>query len=216
MKRKPRTYESEAIVVEYDANRCIHVKECVLGLPKVFDPERRPWIAPDRASVDEVAEVVRRCPTGALHYRTRVGEREQSVDPNRVTVASDGPLYMKGRLRIRTRDGKTFEETRAALCRCGASQNKPYCDGAHADAGFSDPATDIPSQLGTGESVDEQAPLDVTFEPDGPILVDGPVAVCGSDMSQVTGIRGALCRCGHAAAKPFCDGSHFAAGFQAD
>ena len=181
MKRTPRTYESEAIVVEYNANHVFTSKS---------------------ASSD-----CRRCST-------------QSVDlgshPNRVTVASDGPLYMKGRLRIRTPDGETFEETRVALCRCGTSQNKPYCDGAHADAGFSDPATDIPSQLGSGESVDDQAPLDVTFAPDGPILVDGPVAVCRSDTSQVTGIRGALCRCGHAAAKPFCDGSHFAAGFQGD
>ena len=69
MKKKPRVYEGRDITVEYDAARCIHVAECVKGLPAVFDPNRRPWVDPDAATADEIAAVVRRCPTGALHYR---------------------------------------------------------------------------------------------------------------------------------------------------
>ena len=71
MKRTPRTYESEAIVVEYDANRCIHVKECVLGLPKVFDPERRPWIAPEQGDGGFGRSALHERPSPDPHARRR-------------------------------------------------------------------------------------------------------------------------------------------------
>ena len=214
MKKKLRTYEADEVVVEYDAARCIHVEACVKGLPGVFDPARRPWIAPGLAPADAVAEVVRRCPTGALHYRRRTGAAESPPARTEARPAPDGPLYVHGRLRIRLPDGETKTETRVALCRCGASANKSYCDGAHGDAGFVDAATSVPARMAAGSSDD--AALDVSFAPDGPILVNGPVTVCGADASKTTGTRGALCRCGASETKPFCDGRHRAAGFKAD
>ena len=110
--------------------------------------------------------------------------------------------------------GETVEETRVALCRCGASTNKPYCDNSHTEMGFHDPATDIPQQLAAGDA--SESPLAVTFVPDGPVLVDGAVTVRGSDASEAVGVRGALCRCGASNTKPFCDGRHSAVRFQAD
>lgn len=214
MKRKVHTYEADELVVEYDAARCIHAAECVRGLPTVFDPKRRPWVAPALAPADAVAEVVRRCPTGALHYRHRTGEQEQHAEANEVQTAADGPLYLQGRLRMRLPDGETIEETRVALCRCGASENKPFCDNSHGDAGFRDTATNLPQQLAQGTV--EQRQVVVTFAPDGPILMDGPLTVRGADASTAEGVRGALCRCGESQTKPFCDGSHSGSGFQAD
>ena len=214
MKKTVHTYEAEGIVVEYDVARCIHVKACVQGLPLVFDPQRRPWIDPTLASVDAITDVVRRCPTGALRYRKQTGEQEQPADRNEVQTVADGPLYVQGRLDMQLSGDESVSETRMALCRCGASKNKPYCDNSHVEAGFHDPAANIPERLAEGPT--EKETLSVTFASDGPVLLDGPVAVCGADSSEAVGVRGALCRCGESATKPFCDGSHVAAGFAAD
>ncbi|MXY15597.1 MAG: hypothetical protein F4057_00095 [Acidobacteria bacterium] len=214
MKKTPRIYEADELVVEYDVTRCIHVEACVRGLPTVFDPSRRPWIAPGRATAEAVAQVVRRCPTGALHYRRPGGAPESPPQRTEVRPEPDGPLYVHGRLRIRLPAGETQVETRVALCRCGESANKPYCDGAHEAASFADAATNVPARLATGTSEDSE--VAVSFAPDGPILVDGPVTVRGADASETTGRRGALCRCGGSETKPFCDGRHKTVGFRAD
>src|SRR5690242_631670 len=65
-----KEYPGQGIVVTWEPARCIHVAACVRGLPQVFDPERRPWIVTDGVSGAEIAEVVRRCPSGALGYRS--------------------------------------------------------------------------------------------------------------------------------------------------
>lgn len=211
MKTKVRTYEGDGIAVDYDAGRCIHVAECVRGLRQVFDPERRPWIDATLAPADAIAEVVRRCPTGALHYR-RTDDEERPAERNEVRAAVDGPLYLSGQIELHLPEAGRIDETRVALCRCGASRNKPYCDNSHVAAGFHDSATSIPQQL--AEGVAERATVAVTFAPDGPVLLDGPLAVCGADASEAAGVRCALCRCGKSHAKPFCDGSHAAASNQ--
>jgi CDGSH-type Zn-finger protein/uncharacterized Fe-S cluster protein YjdI len=214
LKRTLRRYEADELVVTYDAARCIHVEACVRGLPAVFNPARRPWIAPAQAAADAVAQVVSQCPTGALHYERSGGVSEAAPPRTEVRPAPDGPLYMHGQLHVRLPAGQTTAETRVALCRCGVSANKPYCDGAHVDAGFRDPATGVMPRMGPETA--EQAAVTVTLAPNGPILVDGPVTVCGADASETTGVRGAFCRCGASETKPFCDGRHKAVGFQAD
>ena len=219
MKSRARSYESDEIVVDYDIARCIHVAECVRGLPQVFDPARRPWIDATLAPAEAIAEVVRRCPTGALHYR-RIDEEERPAERNEVRASADGPLYLQGRLDMHMPGGERIEETRVALCRCGASQNKPYCDNSHVAAGFHDAATHVPQRLADlGRlrlGIVETTAVSVAFAPDGPVLIDGPVAVCGSDASEAVGVKCALCRCGKSRAKPFCDGSHVAAGLGKD
>lgn len=135
---RARSYEGEGIVVRYELKRCIHAAECVRGLPTVFDPERRPWIEPGHADPDRVAEVVERCPTGALTYeRTDRAAAEPAPAEGCIDLVTDGPLHVRGRIELRDPDGDVlWTGTRAALCRCGASRNKPFCDNAHRDVGF--------------------------------------------------------------------------------
>ena len=216
MERKIRRYEADGIVVEYEIPRCIHAEECVHGLPEVFDPKARPWIQPTKASPDQVAEVVRRCPTGALRYRrTDGGAREEPPPVNSVRVEPDGPLYLSGRLRLHLPDGEVIEETRMALCRCGASKHKPFCDNSHLESGFSDAGRALEQRL--KPAADEaDGGLTVRLSQNGPILVEGPLRVVSSDGGLAEGGGGALCRCGHSSAKPYCDGAHKTAGFEAD
>jgi uncharacterized Fe-S cluster protein YjdI len=135
-----RHYANESIDISYDARRCIHAAECVRGLPAVFDTDRRPWILPSGASADAIAAVIERCPTGALHYTRRDGGAAESP-PEQVVIApvSGGPLYVRGLIQLRSADGSLIvEDTRLALCRCGQSQNKPFCDNSHLGTGFDD------------------------------------------------------------------------------
>ncbi|HEY0784091.1 MAG TPA: (4Fe-4S)-binding protein, partial [Thermoanaerobaculia bacterium] len=123
MSGKLHVYEGEAITVTYDAKRCIHFAECVHGLPEVFDTAKRPWIAADGAPADRVAEVVQRCPSGALHFtRKDGGAAEEAPAENVVTLSPDGPLRVHGTIEIEAADGTLLAtETRATLCRCGAA-----------------------------------------------------------------------------------------------
>lgn len=124
-----KAYTGERITVYFDANRCRHFAECVRGLPHVFDTSQRPWISPEGAPADQVADVIRRCPSGALHYTgTAVGEETPDV-PTTVTVVPGGPFLARGDLRI-VLGNETIAETRAALCACGRSGRQPFCDAA--------------------------------------------------------------------------------------
>ena len=150
MKQKMYAYESEDLVVEYDLIHCIHAEECVRGLPTVFDPSRKPWVDVSRARPDTVAQVIGECPTGALRYRVKhqSTEVEEPALQNTAEIVPDGPPYVAGELRLVVPGGDTVTETRVALCRYGESSNKPFCDGAHREAGFSDP--------GVGTRADER------------------------------------------------------------
>lgn len=227
--RRLRSYESHDIAVTYDARRCIHSAECVRGLSEVFDPDRVPWVDPDRADASAIAEVVERCPTGALHYRRKDGGSPEAPDTENVArVGPDGPIYVRGRIRIELPGGDVLDETRVAFCRCGASKDKPFCDGSHEQAGYRDsgaiqggrlvPLEELPDETaGDTEEAGTNAEV-VTFRcaPNGPLLVRGPLRVEGTDGSQSAGHKGALCRCGYSSTRPFCDGSHRDADFEAD
>jgi uncharacterized Fe-S cluster protein YjdI/CDGSH-type Zn-finger protein len=136
-----REYRTEQIVVAWEPRLCIHTGHCVRGLPAVFDPQARPWVALDAATADEVAAVVQRCPTGALHFRRLDGGPQEPV-PERTTITErpNGPLFVRGNIQIVGQAGQVIrEDTRVALCRCGHSGNKPFCDGSHRQAGFRTP-----------------------------------------------------------------------------
>jgi CDGSH-type Zn-finger protein len=108
-------------------------------------------------------------------------------------------------------DGVRF---RAALCRCGQSKSKPFCDNSHEEAGFKDYGA--VGDKGDGlES--EGGTLKVGHAPNGPLLLNGNFTiVAASGRKAWSGTKAALCRCGDSKNKPFCDGSHKDAGFQAD
>jgi uncharacterized Fe-S cluster protein YjdI len=132
-----RTYSNEAIEVHWEPRFCIHVQNCVRNLPGVFKADERPWVVLDGADAEAVAATVEQCPTGALHYRRLDGGAQECVpDETVVEPRPNGPLFVRGRLRIVGADGEVREDTRAVLCRCGGSANKPFCDGTHRRIGF--------------------------------------------------------------------------------
>ena len=139
-----RSYESEEVRVLWDATRCIHTAICLRRLPSVFDVKARPWVDLSGAPADEIAAAIRACPTGALRYAAREGVSDEEPDePTTVEVRPNGPLYLRGRLRIQAPGGRMIaEEYRVALCRCGASENKPFCDNSHRLIGFRDAGLD--------------------------------------------------------------------------
>lgn len=212
---KEHHYDTADITVRYNATRCIHARECVRGLPSVFDTARRPWITPDGTKPDEIAEVIMRCPTGALHFeRNDDGTQEPMPDHNEVDVVANGPLYARGELDILRPDKTTIlVDTRIALCRCGGSKNKPFCDNSHIailfSAGGNGNDGPLEQSLATGEK------LKVVPSENGPFLVNGPLEI--RDPEGTTIYRGtdtALCRCGGSSNKPFCDGTHEKIGFR--
>ncbi|MCW2601220.1 MAG: hypothetical protein JWM02_3049 [Frankiales bacterium] len=132
-----RTYRGRDVEVSFDRDLCIHVGACLAGLPEVFELHRTPWIQPDAANAEIVAEVVRRCPSGALRYRRLDGGAdEQPASPTTVTPLRNGPLLLSGALQVTLPDGTVDSAPRATLCRCGLSANKPFCDNSHLRSDF--------------------------------------------------------------------------------
>ncbi len=210
---EPKVYRGDGLSVRFDAARCIHAARCVHGLPAVFDPQARPWVQPLKAAATEVAEVVARCPTGALQALHDDGSAAEQPDPhNTLQLVADGPLHLRGDIARCDADGQLLSrETRLALCRCGASANKPFCDNSHVGAGFRHDGSCAEGELaplGTG-------PLRVTPTRDGPLHCQGPLQLVdafGTPVAQTAETW--LCRCGRSGNKPYCDGSHKAAGFR--
>jgi uncharacterized Fe-S cluster protein YjdI len=123
-----RSYDGEGITVDYDVHRCLHAAECVRGLPAVFDTARKPWIQPANAPADDIADVIHRCPSGALQYhRTDGAPDEEPEVPTRASLHPDGVLHLRGDLEVATPEGPR-QETRVMLCGCGRTRNRPYCD----------------------------------------------------------------------------------------
>lgn len=209
-------YSGKAATVSWNGKLCIHISECGRASGDLFIGGRKPWCQPDMAPNDEVVEVVLRCPSGALSVNIADGSYSETAPAsNTIQVSYNGPLFVKGDLDI---EGAPADvpglKFRAALCRCGQSKNKPYCDNSHEAAGFKDYGA--VGQSGSG--VDETGgPLTVKLAQDGPILVRGNVkivAASGRDAWQ--GKQAALCRCGASNNKPFCDGEHKKIGFKSE
>lgn len=216
MDQKEYTYESDEVKVTYDVKRCIHAKECVKGLSKVFDPDKRPWIQPENASATEIRSTVERCPTGALHYEMKDHSVEEEVPPvNSITISPDGPVYFRGDLEVQDENGDTLkQDTRWALCRCGQSGNKPACDNTHTEINFEAPAAFDKSSLSEDNPEDNNSKLVLKALKDGPLLVQGRYQMYSETTQPVTCTKNiALCRCGASGNKPFCDGSHKEIGF---
>jgi CDGSH-type Zn-finger protein/uncharacterized Fe-S cluster protein YjdI len=205
------TAEGREIIIAFQSKRCIHARFCVLQEPGVFKANVvGPWIAPDDATTAEgLVAVAQNCPSGAIQYKRKDGGPEEVAPPvNLIRVRENGPLALRGDLVI---DGASIG-TRATLCRCGQSQNKPFCDGAHNAAKF----------VATGEpATGDVTPLETR---NGPVAIrplhNGPLAVAGNlEVVSGTGrtIRKAhnlaFCRCGASDNKPYCDGSHVGVGF---
>lgn len=202
------------VTVTFDGARCVHSRNCVLGNPKVFVPNvKGEWIFPDAAPAEAVLRIGFNCPSGAIRVARNDGAATSEEPPvvNTLRVRENGPYALEAPIVM----GGAAAGVRATLCRCGASATKPYCDGSHATAGFA----------ATGEPVvKESAPLEardgvveVLPQKDGPLKVVGNLEIVsgtGRTVNRATQVW--LCRCGASKTKPYCDGSHKAAGFVAE
>lgn len=136
---KAKEYQKDDFTIVWKAGKCIHAAECVKRLPDVYDPNGKPWIKPENASIEDLKEQINACPSGALSYyfKNELQTQKTTQMETKVTMKPNGPIIMQGNFTITHSDGKVEEvEKMAALCRCGASSKKPFCDGAHAKVDF--------------------------------------------------------------------------------
>lgn len=139
-----KQYGAGEVVVTYDPDLCIHAAECVRGLPRVFDPQARPWIRPEQADPDDLRAVIAKCPSGALSFERMSATPTPTPSPAapsgsavKVVVKPNGPYLVQGGACVTDVDGKVLKEgPMLALCRCGQSAGKPFCDGTHGRVGW--------------------------------------------------------------------------------
>jgi uncharacterized Fe-S cluster protein YjdI len=113
-----RIYENGDIAVSWEPRLCIHVGACFRRLPQAFKPLERPWVDVNAASPDEIAATVMLCPTGALHFERRdSGPQEEVAAETTIEERPNGPLFVRGRVKVRCQDGTVREDSRVALCR---------------------------------------------------------------------------------------------------
>ncbi len=132
-----KKYSNGKITVVWKPNKCIHAGKCVRGLSSVFDVNARPWVNMEGADSEQIIKQVNHCPSGALSI-LEDDNSPFSPDPiPSVNIMKNGPLIIEGQLKIVNGDeSELLENKKTAFCRCGASANKPFCDGAHKKIGF--------------------------------------------------------------------------------
>lgn len=218
MKELPsRKYRRDEITVTYQPRRCTHVGECLRRAPKVFNTWEQPWVQVENGSVAEIVEAVERCPTGALHHeRTDGGAPEQPRPVNTVFVSRNGPYYVRGDLEIVMPDGGIVAETRASLCRCGASANRPFCDNAHREINFRDAGLHA-VKVGDRDALPTHQKLRITPQRNGNFHFEGPFELQTAQGAVIEHTSEEwLCRCGASSNKPYCDNTHKKIGFKTD
>jgi uncharacterized Fe-S cluster protein YjdI len=136
-----KKYSNGEVTIVWKPNLCIHSKICWTELREVFDPFIKPWIKPEAAPTERIIAQIRKCPSGALsYYMNRDAEPGDKIEIDAETIVEptkDGPLMIYGNVTIKDSHGTLTKKSNAtALCRCGASGNKPYCDGSHRRIGF--------------------------------------------------------------------------------
>ncbi|NDP43021.1 MAG: hypothetical protein GZ089_09955 [Aromatoleum sp.] len=214
---KLHRFETDAVAVTWDAGICSHSAECVRALPGVFDPKARPWVRPEAADADALEAAIARCPSGALTFVRRDAVVSSNATGNTMipplniaAVQADGPYVCTGDFSVA---GASATAATVVLCRCGASGNKPYCDGSHVKIGFRDagllPASATAGAAGPGKEVT------ITPRPNGPLKFEGALTIAASDGRTTSADPAFLCRCGNSQTKPFCDGGHKKVGFVA-
>ena len=204
--------EGRDLTLIYEGKKCIHSRFCVTWGPKVFIANvKGPWINPDAMSTDALTEIAHVCVSGAIRYQRKDGRPDEQAPPvNLISVRENGPYAIKADIRL---DGAPAGNFRYTLCRCGASKNKPFCDGSHNDIGFS--ASGEPSTGKAAMLPVRDGPLEIAPTTDGPLQVRGNMEIISGTGRVVARVESArLCRCGGSNTKPFCDGTHERIGFR--
>lgn len=205
------TVVGDSITIDFEAKRCIHARFCVTGAPTVFLANvEGPWIHPNTMDAEKLVAISEACPSGAIRYRRNDGRPEEIAPPvNLAAIREGGPYAVRGDIVL---DGKRAGY-RMTLCRCGASKNKPFCDGSHHDVHF-----DASGEPPTGKAdmlAVRDGPLAIDPQTDGPLKVRGNLEITAGTGRVVARVQTALlCRCGGSSTKPFCDGTHRKNGFK--
>ena len=142
------TYVGQQITILDNRGTCAHSGFCTDRLSTVFRLNTEPFVAPSGGRLDEIIRAVKACPSGALSFAVDGREARDQFDQHRppaIEVSKDGPYRITGGIPLTNSDGdaETLNEGASrehySLCRCGHSQNKPFCSGMHWDVKFSDP-----------------------------------------------------------------------------
>ena len=140
-----KKYTNGEVTIIWKPSLCIHSRICwgkANSLPEVFKPAEKPWIKPDGAITERIIEQVKLCPSGALTFEMNedVAKEEipieQPMVSNTLECIPNGPILVNGNFTIKDSKGNITTTSTTALCRCGHSANKPYCDGSHIAAAF--------------------------------------------------------------------------------
>lgn len=150
--RKTDDYVGKKIVIHDNRGICSHAGFCTDGLPKVFQMGVEPWINPDAETVERIIGTIRKCPSGALSYSVDGVLYDKFSEHPEIKITEDGPYFVRGAIELHDKDHPESEE-HCALCRCGHSKNKPFCDGQHWYVKFRDEGKANPIELSANEKV---------------------------------------------------------------
>jgi CDGSH-type Zn-finger protein/uncharacterized Fe-S cluster protein YjdI len=203
--------EGKDLVLNFRTSRCIHARFCVLGAPDVFLANvKGQWLFPDKMAVENLRGICHNCPSGAISYIPKGNTPpEPAPQVNVVNLRENGPYAFRAPLKIDDED----HGFRATLCRCGASKNKPFCDGSHLAIGFR--ATGEPDTRPSEPLKVRNGALNIAPQKNGPLQITGSLEILSGTGRQVDRVVNArFCRCGGSKTKPFCDNTHLKIGFK--
>jgi CDGSH-type Zn-finger protein/ferredoxin len=130
-------YVGKEITIHDNRSICAHAGFCTGHSPNVFDVKMDPWINPDRDPAAKTIETIKMCPSGALSYSVDGTLYRHQARAPCIHLMKDGPLFVVGGPELKD-EARPLSPEHYTLCRCGASKNKPFCDGSHRLAGFQD------------------------------------------------------------------------------
>ena len=135
-----REYRTREVLVRWNSELCIHTARCIRRAPQAFDSKRRRWIQLEGTPVEDIADAVQLCPTGALTFARLDGTTAPGDEDVVIELRPNGPYFVSGPVKVVTPAGEVVHDgPRVALCRCGTTKNAPFCDNSHQEAGFRDP-----------------------------------------------------------------------------
>ena len=137
-----KKYSNGEVTIVWEPKKCVHSTKCWKGedgLLSVFNPSEKPWIKPEGSTTDRIIKQINNCPSGALsYYMNENQENKEAINSEIIAeIMPNGPLLVYGNITVKDAEGNKSQKNKVtAFCRCGASSNKPYCDGTHTKIGF--------------------------------------------------------------------------------
>ncbi len=200
--------EGKLLDIYFDAKKCLDTKVCIHADSALVVESSFPQCHPDAVSCDEAVHTVEQCPTGALSYQRHDGIKEKPPSTNTITVGKDYSFYIRGDFTILTQSG-TIPISRAVLCSCDTTKNKPFCDNSHRDIPCNNQQNVMTLPMVQDDCTVEDNKVSIELRASGSLRVRGHVTLITDQGTLLwQGTKVSLCGCGHSQNKPFCDGRH--------